>query len=79
MILGVAARVALGHTGRPLTAATRMRWAFVLITLGTMGRVLAVFTTEGLWLSAAFWIAAYGLFLTQYTPILLQPRVDGKP
>lgn len=79
LILGVAARVALGHTGRPLTAGTAMRWAFVLITLGAIGRVLAVFTAAGLWLSAACWIAAYGLFLVRYTPILLQPRVDGKP
>jgi uncharacterized protein involved in response to NO len=79
LILGVAARVALGHTGRPLTASTGMRWAFVLITLGGGSRVLAAFTDETLWFSVAFWIAAFGLFLVQYTPILLQPRVDGKP
>jgi uncharacterized protein involved in response to NO len=25
------------------------------------------------------WIAAFGLFAAIYTPILLRPRVDGKP
>jgi uncharacterized protein involved in response to NO len=25
------------------------------------------------------WMAAFGLFAAIYTPILLRPRVDGKP
>lgn len=78
LILAVAARVALGHTGRPLMASARMRWAFVLISVGTLGRLASLFASEGLWLSAVAWVAAYGLFISQYAPILLQPRVDDK-
>lgn len=79
LILGVAARVALGHTGRPLQAFPLMTLAFVLINLGTLCRILAQ-PGHGSWmtLSVALWLGAYGLFLIQYVPILLAPRVDGK-
>lgn len=79
LILGVAARVALGHTGRPLRALPLMAPAFVLITLGTVCRILAQ-PGHGSWmtLSVALWLAAYGLFLVQYVPILLAPRADAK-
>jgi uncharacterized protein involved in response to NO len=29
--------------------------------------------------SGAFWIAAFTIFIIVYTPILSQPRVDGRP
>jgi uncharacterized protein involved in response to NO len=76
MILGVAARVALGHTGRPLQAFPLMTLAFVLITVGSLCRMLAQ-PGHGSWmtLSVALWLSAYGLFLIQYLPILLEPRV----
>lgn len=74
LILGVAARVALGHTGRPLQAFPRMTLAFGLITLGAILRVAA--PTGGLLVlaSAVLWVCAYGLFVLQYAPILLAPR-----
>ncbi|MFM8332084.1 MAG: NnrS family protein [Candidatus Methylumidiphilus sp.] len=77
LILGVAARVALGHTGRPLRASPLMALAFALITLGTLCRILAQ-PGHGVWmtLSVALWLAAYGLFLIQYVPILLSPRAS---
>jgi len=25
------------------------------------------------------WVAAFGLFVAMYAPMLLRPRVDGKP
>lgn len=78
MILGVAARVALGHTGRPLTAAPGMTLAFGLITLGATLRVFALAGSEAMMLSLPLWLAAYGLFLIHYLPILLAPRVDAR-
>ncbi len=78
LILGVAARVALGHTGRPLQAFPLMTLAFSLITLGTLCRILAQPGSGSLMtLSVALWLGAYGLFLIQYVPILLAPRLKG--
>jgi uncharacterized protein involved in response to NO len=78
LVLGVAARVALGHTGRPLRAPPLMALAFVLVNLGALCRVLAQ-PGSGSWmtLSVALWLAAYGLFLIQYVPILLAARVEA--
>ena len=76
LILGVAARVALGHTGRPLQAFPLVTLAFVFINLGAICRILAQ-PGHGSWmtLSVALWLGAYGLFLMQYVPILLAPRL----
>ena len=30
-------------------------------------------------LAAALWSVAFGIFLWGYTPMLIRPRVDGKP
>jgi uncharacterized protein involved in response to NO len=75
LILGVAARVALGHTGRALQAFPAMRIAFLLITLGTLLRLLGPLGNAFLLLSVLLWIVSYLLFLLQYAPILLTPRV----
>jgi len=78
MILGVAARVALGHTGRPLQSFPLMTLAFCLITLGTLCRIIAQpGISPWMTLSVALWMGAYGLFLTQYVPILLAPRLKS--
>lgn len=77
MIVGVAARVALGHTGRPLRAFPTMSLAFALMSLGTLSRIFAQIGSGWMSVSAALWICAYGLFLVQYTPILLTPRMKA--
>lgn len=77
MILGVAARVALGHTGRPLVAFPVMTLAFGLLTAGTLARMFAPLAGGLMTLSAVLWVAAYVLFLVKYTPILLAPRLDA--
>jgi uncharacterized protein involved in response to NO len=74
LILGVAARVALGHTGRPLRASPLMAAAFWLLSLGTLLRVAGPFSGLPLQWPAALWIAAYSLFVWQYAPILLARR-----
>ena len=75
MILGVAARVALGHTGRPLQAFPSMTIAFLIMTLGTAFRLFA--QPGGLSMAAAvgLWVAAYVMFVVRYLPILLAPRL----
>ena len=80
LILAMMARVSLGHTGRPLQVPTSMVWAFALMQLATLARVvLPLFSPLGVSLSALCWCLALLLFLRHYLPILLQPRTDGMP
>lgn len=80
LILAMMARVSLGHTGRPLQVPTSIAWAFALIQLAALARVvLPLFTPLGVSLSVVCWSLALLLFLRHYLPILLRPRVDGMP
>lgn len=82
LILGVIARVALGHTGRPLTLPKGMVLAFVAIHLAAVIRVATAFDAvpwqAGIGASTLLWLVAYGLFLLRYTRILASPRADGR-
>jgi uncharacterized protein involved in response to NO len=84
LTLGMMARVSLGHSGRMLEPAPLMKWAFVAVNLAALIRVAQPLVFPGLYASGmviagVLWIAAFGLFAAIYTPILLRPRVDGKP
>lgn len=84
MILGMIARVSLGHSGRALRVGRRITVAFGLVILSALFRVLIpqlwpTLTLIGWNLSGWSWIAAYGLFVWVYAPILSQPRADGRP
>ena len=84
LTLGMMARVALGHTGRMLEPAPLMTLAFVAVNLAALIRVALplFFPTlylQGIVASGLLWMTAFGLFAAIYTPILLRPRVDGKP
>ena len=82
LILGVIARVSLGHTGRPLVLPKGMVLAFVAIQLAAVIRVLTAFNLipwhPGIGTSTLLWMLAYGLFLVRYTGILASPRPDGR-
>jgi len=83
LILGVMARVSLGHTGRSLTLPRFGSWIFGLITLAALVRSAAALGLlpymSSIQLAGLAWIAAFGLFLVLYIPILFAPRADGKP
>jgi len=83
LILGVMARVALGHTGRSLRLPPGMATAFVLILAAGAARVLTTLGAlpwrAGLLAAAALWAAAYLIFLARYAGVLASPRADGKP
>jgi uncharacterized protein involved in response to NO len=84
LILAVMTRAALGHTGRPLVVDPLIALAYGLLGAAAIIRVfglggfamnyLAVVT-----ISALCWTTALALFLVVYVPILLGPRVDGRP
>jgi uncharacterized protein involved in response to NO len=82
LILGVIARVALGHSGRPLVLPKGMVLAFVAIHLAALIRVLTAFEIipwhPGIGSSTLLWLFAFGMFLYRYTGILASPRPDGR-
>jgi len=83
MMMAVMSRAALGHTGRPLVAHPLTVLAYALVSIAAFLRI-AVGLLPDLWMeilagAAASWIVAFGLFLVVYAPILLGPRIDGRP
>ena len=84
LTLGMMARVALGHTARPLSVGAAMVVAFGLVNLSAVTRgLLPILLPE--WfsplivVSGVLWITAFLVFVVIYTPILTQPRIDGRP
>jgi uncharacterized protein involved in response to NO len=83
LTLGMMARVALGHTGRPLVASPAMSWAFAAITASAIARVIVpLFALRwhfvALIIAGVLWAVAFVIYLVVYAPALSRPRVDGK-
>ncbi len=84
MLIAMASRVSLGHSGRTLEA-DRATW---LLFLGMMCaaalRVAAdlppagALSTTLLLLSGALWVGSFGGWTLKYLPMYLRPRIDGK-
>jgi len=85
LTLGMMARVALGHSGRPLKPAPAVVLAFALVNLAALARVVAPLALPDEWYlravasAGALWMVAFALFVAVYTPILVRPRADGLP
>ena len=83
LILGVMTRVALGHTGRPLSLPQFGIVIYMAITVAALARVLAALQLldyrAGLLVAAIGWSLAFGAFILIYWPILTRPRADGRP
>src|SRR5690606_17422258 len=79
MILAVATRVALGHTGRPLVVRPAITVAYALVAAAALVRIfgpapLPPRAVHVLACAAVLWAAAFGIFLVVYVPILFAPR-----
>ncbi|MCS3903219.1 uncharacterized protein involved in response to NO [Methylohalomonas lacus] len=77
LTLGMMARVALGHSGRPLAAHPAVTVAFVLMSLAAVLRVLAgVYPGINTLLVGAglLWSLALLLYALVYTPLLMEKR-----
>ncbi|MEN9436241.1 MAG: hypothetical protein RIR09_896 [Pseudomonadota bacterium] len=78
LIIGMVTRTALGHTGRPLATDRTMRTSYWLMLIAVALRLAAIAHTPAtaglLHLAGAAWIASLGLYLWQFTPILIRPR-----
>jgi len=84
MILAVMTRVALGHTGRDLVVPRAIGVAYLLLTFAALLRVFGVAILPESYLltltvAGIAWMAAFGIFLVVYAPILWWPRADGRP
>lgn len=82
--IGMMSRVALGHSGRSIDVARTIAFAFVAMNIAALVRVFGTAWASGayaIWvdLAAFLWVLGFALFAWYYTPILLRPRVDGKP
>jgi uncharacterized protein involved in response to NO len=85
MLLAMASRVSLGHSGQPLKADTLTWFCFLGLGVSTLLRITAelVLNTPALsaWLNiaaAVTWLVSAGLWVWRYAPLYLRPRQDGK-
>jgi uncharacterized protein involved in response to NO len=83
MIIAMIARVALGHSGRPLIPHPLMSWAFAAVLLAALLRsvILAIVPQWALplyVLSALLWVAGFAIYVVLYTQIVTTPRPDGR-
>ena len=82
MILAMASRVTLGHSGRPLLA-DRATWTIFLVFQGAALARVAFEMLPGrpvlaLFAAAAIWLACFGAWAFKYAPSYWQVRVDGR-
>jgi uncharacterized protein involved in response to NO len=80
--LGMMARVALGHTGRPITANAAIVTAFVLVLAAGVFRLTAYAPGPmggflGLTLAGACWSLAFGLYVVRYLPVMFGRRAGA--
>jgi uncharacterized protein involved in response to NO len=81
LILGMVTRTALGHLGRPLATDRMMRTSYWLMLAAVVLRLAAtassstMVTNALLQLAAAGWISALALYLWQFVPMLIRPRL----
>jgi uncharacterized protein involved in response to NO len=75
MTLAVMTRATLGHSGRALTADPWTFAIYVFVTAAAAARVTAPIVAEAyfplLWVSAAAWMAAFGIFVVRYGRLAL--------
>lgn len=84
LVIGMMTRTARGHTARPLRADRADVACYVLVLLAAVVRVGGPLLAPALWMqavvaSAVLWSAGFGLYALRYAPVLLRPRLDGKP
>jgi len=83
MTLAIMSRASLGHTGRAMKAHTLVVVAYVFLSLAAVTRLSVAicpdFAMELVMASGVLWSLAFLLFFCIYAPILIRPRLDGRP
>ncbi len=85
MSIGMASRVTLGHSGRPLILDGFSYACFLGVTLTALLRIAAEIPSlaESIGVSfnllaAGTWLLFMGAWVSRYAPMMLRPRIDGK-
>lgn len=84
MLLGMASRVTMGHSGRPVVADAAMWRAFCMMQAAAVLRVSSDLPALPgahalMWLSSLLWLGAFALWAWRFAPAFWRPRADGKP
>jgi uncharacterized protein involved in response to NO len=83
LTLGMMTRVGLGHTGRMLAVPPRITGAFGAVVAAAALRVLAPVLWPAaiapLVVAGLLWSTAFLIYLVSHAPLLVSPRVDGRP
>jgi uncharacterized protein involved in response to NO len=84
LIIGMMTRTARGHTARPLRADRADVACYLLVLAAALVRVglpllQPAWQVGAVLASAALWSAGFGLYALRYAPVLLRPRLDGRP
>lgn len=83
MLIGMASRVTMGHSGRPVATDDAMWRAFCMMQAAAVVRVVselpALPGAHGLmWLSSLLWLGCFGLWAWRFAPAFWRPRADGR-
>ena len=82
LLVAMVTRVTQGHSGRPLVLGKVAAFAFVVVQLCAVTRIVSELVPDSLgWQAAAAvgWIAAFMPWVIRSAWIYLSPRVDGHP
>jgi uncharacterized protein involved in response to NO len=84
LIIGMMTRTSRGHTARPLRADGFDLACYLLVLAAALLRVglpllQPAWNLGAVLASAVLWSAGFGLFALRYAPVLLRPRLDGRP
>ncbi len=83
MLLGMATRVSLGHSGQPIAANAALWAAFWMIQTAAVVRITAeVPGVHGgvlIWLSSLLWLVAFGLWASRHAWTYWRPNPAGAP
>ncbi|TAM46920.1 MAG: NnrS family protein [Gammaproteobacteria bacterium] len=83
MLVAMASRVTLGHSGLPLAADRFTWWVFAGVNVVALLRIAAEFAGGAggalNTLAALAWLVVLWPWVSRYAPIYLRPRADGKP
>lgn len=81
LVIGMASRVTLGHSGRMLSADGLTWVVFWGMSAAAVLRISGEFPAwngNNLW-AALLWLLVVGLWVGRYLPIVLKARLDGEP